>query len=308
MSTEYKKNIIAILMFLAFGLAIFPETLFAASAYLNSNSQNVYPGDVFVVEVRISSPDELINVVDGTLFFDSKKATVKELSTGGSVFSLWAEQPSFSNSKGTVRFVGGVPDGFKKEGGLVLKIIFLATNEGKFTGVLGNDSAAFLSDGKGTKVILETTPIVISIAKRPPQALPKDEWQNLVGKDETPPEFIEALISRDSRIFDNQYFVSFFANDTDSGISHYEAREGDGGFSRIESPYLIKDQSLESRIQIKAVDKAGNESITVPRRGILPEVPFVKYLVWLLAFSTLTVLFLGVKWFLRTKVRGGRKK
>ena len=47
-----------------FGLAVFPSSSFAASVYFTSNSQNIYPGDIFVVEAKISSPNELINVAD----------------------------------------------------------------------------------------------------------------------------------------------------------------------------------------------------------------------------------------------------
>ena len=308
MNTEYKKITIGVLIFLVFGLTIFPETLFAASVYLNSNSKNVYPGDVFVVEARISSPDELINVVDGTLLFDRSKATVKELSTGGSAFTLWAEQPSFSNDNGTVRFIGGVPEGFDLENGLILKIVFSAVKEGNLDVSFSDGSSVFLSDGKGTRASLETKPVTIPIAKRPAQTPLKNEWRDIVGQDTTSPVFIESLISRDARLFDNQYFVNFFAVDEDSGIAYYEIREGDGSFIRAESPYILKDQSLQGSVQIKAIDKAGNEMAIIPERALAPTVSYAKYLVWLLIFFTACVLFLGVKWFLRTKVRGGRKK
>jgi len=112
--------------------------------------------------------------------------------------------------------------------------------------------------------------------------LPKDEWQAFIDEDTTPPEHFEALISRDPSLFNNQYFVSFFTTDKGSGVARYEVREGDRDFLRAQSPHLLLDQSLESVIQIKAVDKAGNEIVIIPTAPP-PAIPYEKYLIiWIL--------------------------
>jgi len=121
---------------------------------------------------------------------------------------------------------------------------------------------------------------------------PKNEWRDLIEKDETLPEFVEAIVSRDSRLFDNQYFMSFFAIDKDSGIAYYEIKEGDRNFIRAESPYLLQDQSLKEIIKIKAVDKAGGESIISPKLALAPEVPYKTYLIWgLIVLAGLVFVF-----------------
>src|SRR3989344_528003 len=102
-------------VFLAFVFAALPVTGLAASVYFDSDSQNVNFGDIFVVEAKISSPDEPINVVDGMILFDPNILAVKELSTGASVLNVWAEQPVFSNETGRINFVGGALDGFRGE-------------------------------------------------------------------------------------------------------------------------------------------------------------------------------------------------
>jgi len=280
--TFFKKEIIYFTFVLcALSFFVFPITTFAQSVYLTQPDQSIYQDDTFVVEVKISSFDKHINVVDGVLSFDPNIITVKELSTGDSIFSLWAEEPTFSNIDGTISFVGGAPEGFNGEDGLVVKVIFLARGEGETELTFSEDFLMFLSDGKGTKVSPERKPLTVVVLKRPPDILPKDEWQAFIDEDTTPPEPFEALISRDPTLFDNQYFVSFFTTDKGSGIAYYEAKEGDRDFVRARSPYLLRDQSLEGIMQIKAVDRAGNEIVITPIAPPLA-VPYDKYLIWII--------------------------
>jgi hypothetical protein len=117
----------------------------------------------------------------------------------------------------------------------------------------------------------------------------------MVTKDKSPPEPFEMGVGRDPGIFDNKYFISFFATDRESGIDYYEVKEGDQTFVRAESPYLLKDQSLRSTIKVKAVDKAGNERLTeLP--ASYPPLPFYKTaLFWIIIF----MLIFGIYTFWR---------
>jgi len=59
---------------------------------------------------------------------------------------------------------------------------------------------------------------------------------------------------------DGKYFLVFSTQDKGSGVDHYEVREGRfGGFSEVSSPYILKYQSLDKKIFVKAIDKFGNE-------------------------------------------------
>lgn len=247
----------------AFGYLMFPHSVFAASVYATVGSKEIYQGDVFVVDAMISSPDARLNVADGSIVFDANTLEVKELSTGGSIFSIWAEQPTVSreNNNGQVHFVGGTPAGFQANEGLLLKIIFFAKEEGGSELKFSKDFSVFASDGKGTKISPEQKSLSLSVIKRPAGIAPIDEWKNFISKDAVPPEPFEGIISRDGNLFDNQYFVSFFTTDQGSGVAYYEIKEGKDKAIRVESPYLLRDQSLQSVVQIKAVDKAGNERI-----------------------------------------------
>ena len=279
-----------------------PQTIFAANIYFTSSSQNFYTDDTFIVEARIDS-EEKINVVEGSFSFNKNVLNAKELSTGGSVFSLWAQQPSFSNDDGTIYFVGGTPEGFQGQNKLILKAVFVAKNEGESKIVFVNDTVAFLSDGKGTKIQLIKNPLAISILPKPKDVSPKDEWEASRQSDNIKPEFKEATISRDYRLFNNQYFVSFFATDIDSGVAYYEIKEGDGEFKKVESPHVLFDQTLNTKIYIKVVDNAGNESILSPEVGPEPVItPSATYLFWIIGLLFLLFVAFMIKRFVKRKI------
>jgi len=255
--------------------------VFAADLYFSINAKDVRVDDIFVVEARIASPNELINVADGSVLFDREKLEIKEISTGGSVFGLWAQNPSFSNSAGTISFVGGTADGFQGDGP-ALKAIVRAKEAGEARFSWTDDFSLFLADGKGTRVSPAFSPLAITIHGRSLEIQPKDEWKDFVEGDVISPEFVEAIISKDLRVFSGKYFVSFFAADKGSGVAYYEAKEGEFDWKRSVSPYVLEDQTLQSEVRIKAVDAAGNETVTTPEVSVAQEVPMVKYLFWIL--------------------------
>jgi hypothetical protein len=281
------------------------EVKAATTIFFDMKEKEIYEGDVFLVNLKISTPDKPINVVDGTILYDSNKLEIKEVSTGNSVFTLWSKPPVFSNGDGTLSFVGGTPDGFQGENGEVLKIIFLAKKRGEAKIDFLDGFSVFLHDGKGTQVSPWVRSFSLNILTRPLETPVKDEWQDLLEKDKTPPEFVEAVIGQNPLIFNNQYFVSFYAIDKESGISYYEVKEGERDFVRTESPYLLQDQSLKSTIQIKAVDKAGNEKIITPKLISVPttKIPYKTYVILVIVVIMFTALILWLWRHRRMKIK-----
>jgi len=266
MGKVIKKIFLPGLLFAFF--TMIPSFVYATTINFSVPAEKIYSGDTFIVEVKISSPDRLINAAEGVLFFDKDILGLKELSTGNSVFSVWAEEPSFSNKNGKVSFVGGTPDGFQGTEAEVLKIIFLAKKSGNAELTPTSDFAVFLSDGKGTKDDLLTKEAVISVLPRPADQAPVDEWEKIVANDKTSPKDFEVFLYRDPVMFDNKYFLSFFTTDEGTGVDRYEVKEGDRQFVEGKSPYVLQDQSLKSVVYVKAVDKAGNERVEkAPREG-----------------------------------------
>ena len=186
--------------------------------------------------------------------------------------------------------VAGGPRGvFNSKDAVIFNIVLQLQKAGQIT-LAPDNFSVYLNDGKGTKDGVRVKNLVIDVLPKKIDSRPRDDWNDITLNDKTSPEFIEAIISRDSYVFDNQYFVSFFAVDKDSGIAYYEIKEGDRDFVRSESPYLLQDQSLKSTVQIKAVDKAGNESITKAKITVLPAPFYKNILFWI--FVTLVILAL----------------
>ena len=284
------------------GVIFVPSFVSAATVYLSSSSENVFKDDIFVVEARIISQEDLINAGEITVFFDKEKLEIKELSSGGSLFSVWLNQPAFSNEKGTVTFIGGTPNGFQGEDALILKIIFIAKEEGEAKLNFKDNTVLFLHDGKGTKINPWTRPLTLTISERSPETAPKDEWRKIIEEDNTPPDPFEAVVGKNPSLFNNQYFISFFTTDEESGISHYEVREGTGDFYPAESPYLLKNQSLKSVIEVRAVDMAGNERVAVITPEIATEVsPGINWKSILLWMTLLTFVVIVLALFLKKR-------
>lgn len=252
-----KSKKILILFFLVASAAL-PKIVLAASLYFSITPAEIHQNDVFVAEVKVSSPQEKINVADGILSFNKDILEVAGISTGDSIFSLWTRTPIFSNDTGVIMFTGGAPTGFQGQEGEILKIVFLAKEKGRANLAFADDFALYLNDGKGTRIKPQTEPIAISVLEHPEGIAPKDEWGEILANDKTSPSDIEINLGRDPSLFDNKFFISFFATDEGSGIKSYEVKEGEGDFIKSESPYVLKDQSLGKSVFVRVTDKAGN--------------------------------------------------
>ena len=152
----------------------------------------------------------------------------------------------------------------------------------------------FLANSKGTPINPWLGPLTLNILERPRKTPVKNEWQTLIEKDKTPPEPFKITLGKNPSVFNNQYFISFFAADKESGVAYYEVKEGKGGFVKVRSPYLLKDQSLRSKILVKAIDEAGNERV----EELSPSaVPFYKnILFWVVVFIIIAIILLYVSW------------
>ncbi|MDP2638622.1 MAG: cohesin domain-containing protein [Candidatus Azambacteria bacterium] len=276
----------------------------ATTVYFDLENPVIYEGDTFLANLKISTPDKSINVIDGTVIYDSKKLEIREISAGGSLLALWPKPPVFSNEKGSLSFVGGVSGGFQGEKGEVLKIIFLAKSEGEAKIDFLDGFSVFLNDGQGTSINPWLRPLSLNILKRPVEIPPKDEWQILVQSDKNPPESFEITLGKESSIFNGQYFINFFTTDKESGIDHYEIQEGTEPYVVGDSPYLLKDQILQGIIKVKAIDKAGNERVvkltpTYPPRHFYQTVWF--WLALILAIILVLILIRAIKSILKKK-------
>jgi len=124
-----------------------------ASLYLSPSAGNYTVGNTFLVQVKVNSGGIAINAADGTLVFDPDKLEVVSISKTDSVFSLWVQEPAFSNSLGTLTFAGGKPSpGFTGAAGVILNITFKTRTAGTANLTFASGSV-LADDGKGTNIL-----------------------------------------------------------------------------------------------------------------------------------------------------------
>ncbi|MDQ5939022.1 MAG: hypothetical protein QG603_806 [Patescibacteria group bacterium] len=240
-------------------LVVFPLVSSASSLGFVLPSKKIFTEDTFVAELRLVAGREEINAIDGELKFDPEVVSVKEISTGGSIFSIWARTPVFSNDSGKILFAGGTPNGIKQDG-LIFKVIFIAQKPGLANFTVSPNTNLYLNDGQGTitRPILNKGEMAIQSGSAPTST---NAWQQELENDKLGPVDLSVLIGRDPAVFNGKYFLTITARDEQSGMDHFEVKEGDRGYIRTESPYVLQDQSLKSELIVLAVDKAGNASV-----------------------------------------------
>jgi len=125
----------------------------SASLYLSPSSGNYTVNNTFSVVGNINTGGVSINAAQGTLVFSPDKLSVVGISKGGSVFSLWTTEPTYSNSLGTISFGGGIPSpGYSGSAGKIITITFKARVSGTAS-VNWSSGAVLANDGKGTNIL-----------------------------------------------------------------------------------------------------------------------------------------------------------
>jgi hypothetical protein len=136
-------------------LVSYPASLRAQTASqavlsLTPSAGTVGVGKTLVVNVTVDST-ATFNSASAKLNFDKDLLSVQSVSKSSSALTLWAVEPSFSNTDGTIDLEGGntAPLTGKKT---VLSITFKGLKEGKAK--VGFTSASVLAaDGKGTDIV-----------------------------------------------------------------------------------------------------------------------------------------------------------
>ncbi len=131
-----------------------PIAASAATLYFSPSSGEYAVGKTLPISVYVSSADQAMNAVSGVISFPSDKLEVTSLSKTGSIFTLWVQEPSFSNTAGTVNFEGIVLNpGFTGTSGKVITVNFRVKAAG--VALLNFSSgSALANDGKGTNILV----------------------------------------------------------------------------------------------------------------------------------------------------------
>jgi hypothetical protein len=288
-------------------LFVFAIKAEAASLYIDPAFAGISRGDAIDLSVRLDvdeENEECINAVDGVIQYSENIVPV-DISIGDSIFSMWVEQPTIDKENHTITFAGGIPNGYcgripgdPRLTNTLVKLIFrspgfsIGGGSGTSTATVEftSETTAYLNDGFGTKAPLALFGSQIDLSRTAGATL-KDPWREAVVSDSIPPaEFSIALEKIPAEY--GKYSIIFNTTDKQTGIDHYEVIEeplskfmafewgrANAPWIVARSPYELRDQSLNSTIRVRAVDKAGNEYIatllpnkeirTIPTRVII---------------------------------------
>lgn len=125
---------------------------YAASLAITPASGSHEKNTTFSVNINVSSADQAMNAASGTITFPIDRLQVVSIGKTGSIVNFWAQEPSFSNTTGTIKFEGVVlTPGYKGSSGKILTINFKGRSVGladiKFSG-----SQILANDGIGTNI------------------------------------------------------------------------------------------------------------------------------------------------------------
>src|SRR5581483_5010272 len=142
---------ILIFFFLLGGTFVAPEAR-AASLGFSDNSGTTYQvGQTVSETVLVSSTDQSINAVSGTITYPSDKLEAISISKVGSIINLWAQDPTASS--GQVDFEGVILNpGYQGSAGKIITIVFKVKAAG-IAPLLFSSASVLANDGKGTNVL-----------------------------------------------------------------------------------------------------------------------------------------------------------
>ena len=255
---------------------------------MDPNQTELKRGDTLVVSVRLDTDEgECVNVVDGVITYSENIVPV-DTARGNSIFSLWVEEPVINKENRTITFAGGIPNGYcgripgdPRLTNNVVDLLFQSpglqigsTESGNQASIdFAPETHVLLNDGLGTTVQPQLYGSQIILAKEAGSQV-INPWQDAVTNDVIPPEKFSITLERTTNAFSNKYFITFNTTDKQSGIDHYEVIEepldsknlfGWGAetapWLTAKSQHVLDDQSLNSTIRVRALDKAGNEYI-----------------------------------------------
>ncbi len=150
---EKYKLILVGLGFVLLFLGILPTGARAATLYLSPSLGSYAVGSTVAVNVYVSSPEQAMNAASGVVSFPKDKLEALSLSKSASIFSLWVQEPDFSNTLGTINFEGIMLNpGFTGASGKILGITFRVKTTG-ISAITFSSGSVLANDGKGTEIL-----------------------------------------------------------------------------------------------------------------------------------------------------------
>lgn len=316
---------------LAFLIVLLPGVGFAAELSIDATKKVLNNGDTFIANIRINAEDECINTASVDVFYDPSVLTAVDFSQGESLITLWIEEPTIDNNQGLVHFAGGIPGGYcgrvigDPELSNTLGRIIFTTVEGAVAPAetislslsVASTSQVLLNDGLGTpaNVVVGSIGLELSYTGGPVV----NDWLQSIRADIIAPEAFEISVQRNDAMYAGKYFIAFSTIDKQTGVNHYEILETNPsvfGFDiitnrqihwrEVKSPYMLRDQSLSSKVLVKAIDEAGNERIATFEP--IGKTPLKIVLIEMLQILVIFGFIMGFGYLIYRNVRGTKKR
>ena len=132
------------------------DTLHAANLVMSPSSVATKVGKTFSVDLIVNNNVDAINAVSALITYPSDSLRVISMSKKDSFITLWAEEPSFSNEKGTLSLEGvALNPGFNKATGKVISVTFKAIQAGNVN-ISVKSGSVLANDGNATDVLKTT--------------------------------------------------------------------------------------------------------------------------------------------------------
>ncbi len=143
-------------VFLLVSFSVFALSAQGATLSLSPSSGTYTAGSFITVNILVSSPDKTMNAASGVVSFPANLLSVSSISKDASIVDFWAQEPSFSNTAGTVNFESVLlPPGFTGNSGKLLTVIFQTKSPG-MANISFSSGSVLASDGVGTEIITGT--------------------------------------------------------------------------------------------------------------------------------------------------------
>ncbi len=168
------------------GVVVFlciPHITSAATLSVVSSANSVVEGNLFTIRVVVNTQEKFINNAEAVINYPPELVEAVSIHSNQSIFSLWAENPSFSNASGVISFNGGVVNpGFNGGGGEIFSATFRAKKAGTASFIISG-AAVRENDGLGTDILsgrksvtLEIVPVVVpEVPEKEEPSTPVDE-------------------------------------------------------------------------------------------------------------------------------------
>jgi len=170
------KKIVSFFFLLVISLSFAPAA-YSASLSFSPSSGQYEVGKNFSVTFLANTDGKVMNASSGTITFSPNILEVVSVTKSGSIFSLWVQEPTFSNASGTINFEGVVLNpGFSGNSGKLLTVTFKPKTTGTAQ-VKFSSGSILANDGLGTNIAstLSTANYTIAASAVPTPEKPKED-------------------------------------------------------------------------------------------------------------------------------------